>query len=84
MGYLCYDYFVIQRQLHKLLKKRGKSIYWLAKETGVSEQALSRFMKGKTTGIEFETLNRICEALDCKPGDLLVYVANDETNDARA
>jgi putative transcriptional regulator len=69
---------MIRRRLDIMLKKRGRSLYWLAKEAGVSEQALSNFMKAKTKGIEFETLNRICEILECQPGDILIYDSNED------
>lgn len=74
---------VIERRLNKLLKDNKRSLYWLAKETGISEQALSNLKKGKTKGIEFETLDRICEKLNCQPGDLLVRVEDDHKGDSR-
>lgn len=80
----CYVIYlmVIERRLNKLLKDNKRSLYWLAKETGISEQALSNLKKGKTKGIEFETLDRICEKLNCQPGDLLVRVEDDHKGDS--
>jgi putative transcriptional regulator len=69
---------VIERRLGKLLKDSKRSLYWLAKETGISEQALSNLIKAKTKGIEFETLDRICKTLKCQPGELLVWIADEE------
>lgn len=63
---------MIEARLNELLKERGRSLYWLAKQTGMTELALSNIRKGKTKGIDFETLDRICEALQCDPGDILV------------
>lgn len=45
----------------------------LAAQIGLSETQLSLFRSGKVKGIRFSTLARLCEALDCRPGDLLDY-----------
>ena len=51
-------------------QKRGKK---LAAEIGISEQNLSLLRSGKVKGVRFATLQRICNALDCQPGDLLRF-----------
>ncbi|MFC7291428.1 helix-turn-helix domain-containing protein [Hirschia litorea] len=43
----------------------------LAQEIGISEQNLSLLRQGKVKGVRFETLDKICEVLDCKPGDII-------------
>ena len=53
-----------------LRKKRSKD---LAAEVGITEANLSLLKSGKVTGIRFSTLEAICDALDCKPGDILDY-----------
>jgi putative transcriptional regulator len=62
----------IEIAIDGLLSERDKSFYWLAKETGVSYSTLWRLKSGKALGINFATLIKICEALGCDPGDLLV------------
>ena len=57
--------------INELLEERGRTFYWLAKETGVSHTTLWRLKKGKALGINFETLEKLCGALKCQPGDLL-------------
>jgi putative transcriptional regulator len=57
--------------LDKLLEERGRTFYWLAKETGISHTTLWRLKKGKAQGINFGTLENICRALECQPGDVL-------------
>lgn len=47
----------------------------LAMHVGITEQNLSLLKSGKVKGIRFNTLERICEYLDCQPGDLLEYRA---------
>ena len=53
-----------------LRKKRSKD---LAAEVGITETNLSLLKSGKVKGIRFSTLEAICDALDCKPGDILDY-----------
>ena len=43
----------------------------LAAAIGISEQNLSQLRQGHVKGVRFETLDKICAALDCKPGDIL-------------
>jgi putative transcriptional regulator len=62
---------VIEIRVDDLLAEHGRSFYWLAKETGISHTTLWRLKKGKALGINFETLEKICGALDCQPGDVL-------------
>ncbi|MEM6485996.1 MAG: helix-turn-helix transcriptional regulator [Pseudomonadota bacterium] len=52
-------------------KVRGKE---LAAQVGITEQNLSLLRTGKVKGVRFSTLSRICEVLECQPGDLLQYV----------
>lgn len=58
-------------QIDQLLEKREKSFYWLSKQTGISHTTLWRLKKGKALGINFITLEKICRALECEPGDIL-------------
>ncbi len=53
-----------------LRKARSKD---LAQHVGITETNLSLLKSGRVKGIRFETLEKICEYLDCQPGDLLVY-----------
>lgn len=43
----------------------------LAEAVGITEQNISLLKSGKVKGIRFETLARICEVLECQPGDIL-------------
>jgi putative transcriptional regulator len=64
---------MIEIRLDELLGNRSRSFYWLSKETGISHTTLWRLKKGKALGINFETLEKICEALKCQPGDVLSH-----------
>ena len=57
--------------IDELLREQSRTFYWLAKETGVSHTTLWRLKKDKAHGITFNTLELICHALDCQPGDVL-------------
>jgi len=65
---------MIVPRLDKLLAQEKRTFYWLAKETGVSHTTLWRLKKGKAVGINFETLEKICRALRCQPGDILFLI----------
>jgi putative transcriptional regulator len=67
---------LIEIRIDGLLGERGRSFYWLAKETGVSHTTLWRLKKGHALGINFETLEKICRALACQPGDV-IWLAGD-------
>ena len=62
---------MIEIRVDELLKGHGRSFYWLAKQTGISHTTLWRLKKGKALGINFDTLEKLCQALRCQPGDVL-------------
>jgi putative transcriptional regulator len=51
-------------------KVKGKD---LAEHVGITEANLSMLKQGRVKGVRFETLLKICDYLDCQPGDLLVF-----------
>lgn len=63
----------IRITLDAVLAARGMRANRLAAAIGVSETHLSLFRSGKVKGVRFETLAKLCEALECKPGDLIDY-----------
>jgi putative transcriptional regulator len=60
-------------QLDVMLARRKVKSKALAEYVGITEVNLSLLKQGKVKGVRFETLEKICEFLDCQPGDLLVY-----------
>lgn len=52
---------------------RKISLKELAKRVGISNVNLSKIKNGRVSAVRFATLAAICEALDCKPGDILEY-----------
>jgi putative transcriptional regulator len=59
--------------LDVMLAKRKMRSKILAEHVGITEQNISLLKSGKVRGIRFETLEAICKALDCQPGDILEY-----------
>ena len=61
-----------------MLAKRKMSMTELADKVGITLANLSVLKTGKAKAIRFSTLEAVCEALDCQPGDILEYVKEDE------
>jgi putative transcriptional regulator len=75
---------LIEIRVDELLEERQRTFYWLAKETGISHSTLWRLKKGKSVGINFATLERICRMLSCQPGDVLKLTSEKKTVKKRA
>lgn len=60
-------------ELDVMLAKRKMKLQDLAQLVGITVQNLSILKTGKAKAIRFETLNVICQALECQPGDILRY-----------
>lgn len=59
--------------LDVMLAKRKMRSKELAERIGITEQNVSLLKSGKVKGMRFETLEKICNILDCQPGDILVF-----------
>lgn len=59
--------------LDVLLAQRKMRLNTLAEIVGITPQNLSVLKTGRAKAIRFDTLEKICRALDCQPGDLLAY-----------
>ena len=62
--------------LDVMLAKRKMKSKDLADAVRISETNLSLLKQGRVKGVRFNTLDAICKALDCQPGDLLEYRAD--------
>lgn len=56
-----------------MMAKRKISLNELSERVGVTNVNLSILKNGKAKGVRFDTLEAICKALDCQPGDILEY-----------
>lgn len=63
--------------LDVMLARRKMRSKELAERVGITEQNVSLLKSGKVKGVRFETLDKICAALDCQPGDILEYRTGD-------
>lgn len=63
---------MIYVKINELLTKKKKSKYWFIKHMTGNYQSLSNLMNNKTTGIKFETLDKLCEVFECEPGEIIV------------
>ncbi|GGW16529.1 transcriptional regulator [Streptomyces capoamus] len=63
----------IEVHLDRLLNERSMTLTELAHRVGVTNVNLSVLKNGRAKAIRFTTLTRICEVLQCQPGDLLSY-----------
>ncbi len=62
--------------LDVMLARRKMRSRQLAKIIGITEQNISLLKSCKVRGVRFDTLSKICTALDCQPGDLLEHMAD--------
>ncbi len=62
--------------LDVMLARRKMRSRELAERVGITEQNISLLKSGKVKGVRFETLEKICEVLDCQPGDILEYAGD--------
>jgi putative transcriptional regulator len=75
---------VIEVRLKQLLEERGRTRYWLAKESGIDYDTISRIVVAESSNrIELRVLDAICTALECQPGELLVWVSGDKPESKR-
>jgi len=71
---------MIRIRLDYLLLDKRMSLTELAEKTGIALNNLSILKTNKARAIRFSTLNAICKALDCTPGELIEYVADESLN----
>ncbi|UNT96131.1 helix-turn-helix domain-containing protein [Allobaculum mucilyticum] len=63
-------------RLDRVMADRKISLKDLAEEVGITNANLSKLKTGKASAVRFSTLEALCEALHCQPGDLLEYDPN--------
>lgn len=61
-----------------MLAKKKMSVTELAEQVGITMANISILKNGKAKAIKLETLNKICQALDCQPGDILEWKPDEE------
>lgn len=69
---------MITVNLDVMLARRKMSSGELAEKIGITQANLSILKTGKAKAVRFSTLDAICRALDCQPGDILEYTEEDQ------
>ena len=67
----------IKTKLAVILAEKEMKLSALEEKTGISLNNLSILKTGKAKAVRFSTLNEVCKALNCQPGDLLQYVPDE-------
>lgn len=65
-------------RLDRVMADRKMSLNELSERVGVSNVNLSKLKTGKASAVRFSTLEAICKALCCQPGDILEYVPSED------
>lgn len=66
-------------RLDRMMADRKMSLKELSEKVGVANVNLSKLKNGHVSAIRFSTLEAICDALDCQPGDILEYQKEEKT-----
>jgi putative transcriptional regulator len=72
------EHMSIKVRLKEIRESRGLSQNDLARKIGQSNNNIQRFEQKIARSITWETLNLLCEALNCQPGDLIIHVPDSE------
>ncbi len=65
---------MIKVNIVELLKKNGKTKYWLCQKMNITSRNLNRIINGQTTSISFKYIEEFCYYLNCTPGDLMTLI----------
>ena len=66
-------------RLDRVMADRKMSLNELSEKVGVANVNLSKLKTGKVSAVRFSTLNGICKALGCQPGDILEYTEDEDS-----
>ena len=69
---------MIRINLEVVLAKKKMSVTELSEKVGITMANISILKNGKAKAIRFTTLDKICEVLECQPGDILEYINDDK------
>ncbi len=69
---------MIRIDLDVMLARRKMSLTELSQRVGITMANLSILKNGKAKAVRMSTLDAICRALDCQPGDILIYTADED------
>ena len=64
---------MIKMNVQNMLDKKGKTRYWLVKEMQTTYKTVNKICDNTLTGLQLETIEKLCEILDCTPNDLFIF-----------
>lgn len=73
-GNIFYNKNMIKNNLSRILGEQRLKMSDLCRISGLSRSAVERLYHDKTGGIDFDTLDKLCKALECTPNDLFEYI----------
>ena len=65
--------------LDVMMAKRKMHLYELVEQVGITPANLSNLKNGKIKALKISTLDKLCQVLDCQPGDILEFVPDEES-----
>lgn len=65
---------MIKVTIDRILAEKGRTPYWLSKQTKISQNNLGKLIKNETNAIKFDNLEKICDALECDIKDVLEII----------
>lgn len=69
---------MIKINLDLMLVKRKMTLTELSERVGITLSNMSILKTGRAKALKFETMNKLCQILDCQPGDLFEYLPDEE------
>ena len=63
---------MLKMNVHKLLDDRQKTRYWLVKKMQTTYKTVNKICDNTLTGLQLDTIEKLCEVLECTPNDLFV------------
>lgn len=61
---------MIKMRVQEILEQKKKTRYWLVKEMQTTYKTVNKICDNTLTGLQLETIEKLCSILDCKPNDL--------------
>jgi putative transcriptional regulator len=63
---------MIKTNIQNLLDKKGRTRYWLVKEMQTTYKTVNKLCDNTLTGVQLETIEKLCDILECSPNDLFI------------
>lgn len=63
---------MIKTNIQNLLNEKGRTRYWLVKEMQTTYKTVNKLCDNTLTGIQLETIEKLCNILECSPNDLFI------------